>query len=218
MNVRIEFTYNSPKGTDAVFHSEEMRAKKALLLVEDMEKTGRMKNVQFIDNHDNNWNLKELKKQLEEIQTEPHNVSVFFDGGFNLKTKVSGLGCAIYYEQNSKAYRIRKNAMVAELQSNNEAEYAALHLALREVERLGVHHMPVSFKGDSQVVINQLNGEWPCYEADLSKWADRIEEQLDRKGIKAEYELVPRKQNKEADHLASQALKGVEIESVVERM
>lgn len=218
MNVRIEFTYSTPKGTETVFHSEEMRAKKALLLAEDLEKTGRMKNVHFIDRHDYHWNLKELNKQLAEIKTEPINVSVYFDGGFDLQTKKSGLGCAIYYEQNGKAYRIRKNAIVGELQSNNEAEYAALHLGLQEVENLGVHHMPVMFVGDSRVVIHQLSGEWPCYEAELSSWADRIDEQLGRLGIDPEYELVPRKQNREADQLATQALKGVEIESIVERL
>ncbi|WP_164669407.1 reverse transcriptase-like protein [Virgibacillus doumboii] len=218
MNVRIEFTYKTQKGTETVFYSEEMPAKKALLLAEDLEKTGRMKNILFIDRYEYRWNLKELKKQLEEIRTEPHNVTVYFDGGFDLQTKKSGLGCAIYYEQNDKSYRIRKNAMIDELQSNNETEYAALHLALQEVEQLGVHHMPVTFTGDSQVVVNQLKGEWPCYEAELSRLADRIEEHLERIGIDPEYELIPRKQNREADHLASQALKGVEVESVVERV
>ncbi|WP_174612853.1 reverse transcriptase-like protein [Virgibacillus ihumii] len=218
MNVTIEFTYITPKGTETVFRSEEMRSPKALLLAEDLEKSGRMKQIMFIDHNEVRWNLKELKKALEEIQTEPHNVSVLFDGGFDLKTKKSGLGCAIYYEQNHKSLRIRKNAMVDELQSNNEAEYAALHLAIQEVEQLGVHHMPVVFAGDSQVVINQLAGEWPCYEVELSKWADRIEQQLERLGIDAEYELVPRKRNREADHLATQALKGVAVESIVERM
>lgn len=218
MDVRIELTYSTSKGTETVFQSEEMRGKKALLLAEDLQKTGRMKQIMFIDRYDIRWNLKELTKALEEIQTEPHNVSVFFDGGFDLKTKKSGLGCAIYYEQNNKSFRIRKNALVDELKSNNEAEYAAIHLALREVEHLGVHHMPVVFAGDSQVVINQLADEWPCYDVELSRWADRIELQLEGIGIDAEYEVIPRKQNREADHLASQALKGVEVDSVVERM
>lgn len=218
MNVRIEFTYNTPKGTETVFYSEEMRAKKALLMAEDLEKTGRMKSIAFIDRHAYRWNLKGLKKQLEEIRTEPGNVMVYFDGGFNLQTKKSGLGCAIYYEQNDKALRIRKNAMVDELQTNNEAEYAALHLALQEVEQLGVRHSPVTFTGDSLVVINQLKGEWPCYAAELSKWADRVENHLELLGIDAEYELLTRQQNREADHLASQALRGVNVESVVERV
>lgn len=215
MNVRIELTYQTPKGTETTFSSDEMRAKKALLIVEDLERTGRMKNITFVDSHDNNWNLKELKKQMEEIQTEPHNVTVYFDGGFDLKTRTSGLGCVIYYEQNNKSYRLRKNAIVEELDTNNEAEYAALNLGLQELEFLGVHHLPVTVVGDSQVVINQLKEDWPCYEEELSKWADRIESHINQLGIDAEYKLVTRKGNKEADQLASQALREIEITSTI---
>ncbi|GAB3058306.1 ribonuclease H family protein [Virgibacillus ainsalahensis] len=217
MNVRIELTYRTPKGTETTFSSDEMRAKKALLLVEDLEKTKRMKHVMFIDSHDNTWNLKELKKQMEEIRTEPHDVTVYFDGGFDLNTNKSGLGCVIYYKQNDKIFRLRKNALVEELETNNEAEFAAFHLGLQELEHLGVHHLPVMFHGDSQVVINQLKEDWPVYEEELSKWLDRIERKINQLGVDPEYELLSRKKNKEADQLASQALREIEIESTMEK-
>jgi len=143
-------------------------------------------------------------------------VTVYFDGGFDLKTKKSGLGCVIYYDKNGKSFRLRKNATVEELDTNNEAEYAALHLGLQELKLLDVHHLSVTFVGDSMVVINQLNDEWPCYEAELSKWMDRIENELKRLGITPEYELVSRKKNREADQLASQALNDIEIMSTKE--
>ncbi len=134
MNVRIECTYKTPKGMETALSSEEMGAEKALLIAEDMEKTGRTKNVLFIDSGESSWTMKELKKYMKGIQTEPHNVTAYFDGGFDQDTKKSGLGCAIYYEQNGKSYRLRKNALVEGLETNNEAEYAALHLALKECE------------------------------------------------------------------------------------
>ncbi|MFD2045403.1 ribonuclease H family protein [Ornithinibacillus salinisoli] len=216
MNIRIELTYRTPKGTEASFTSDEMRASKALLIAQDLEKSGRLKKISFTDHLENIWSLKELKKHLEEIQTEPHDVKIYFDGGFDLKTKRSGLGCAIYYEQNGKSLRLRKNALVEELDTNNEAEYAAFYFGLQEIELLGVHHLPVTFIGDSQVVINQLNGEWPAYEEQLSNWADRIEAKLEELGIQPEYELISRKKNREADHLASQAMNEIEISSVIE--
>ncbi|MBM7570881.1 ribonuclease H family protein [Aquibacillus albus] len=216
MNVRIEVTYKTRKGLETTFSSDEMRAGEALVIAEDLEKTGRVKHITFIDRRENTWTTKELNKYLEGIQTEPHNVTVYFDGGFDLETKKSGLGCAIYYEQNNKSLRLRKNAQVDELNTNNEAEYAALHLSLQELELLGVHHLPVTFIGDSQVVINQLDGEWPCVEEELNKWADRIEKKLDQLGIDPIYEVVSRKKNREADHLASQALKDTEISSTSE--
>lgn len=216
MYVRIELAYTTPKGTETFFSSDEMPAAKALLLAEDLKKTGRATEIMFVDKHDSKWTMKNLKKQMEAIQTEPHEVIVYFDGGFDRVTKTSGLGCVIYYEQNGKSWRQRKNALIEELDTNNEAEYAAFHLAVRELELLGVHRLLVNFAGDSQVVINQLKGEWPCYEAALNRWADRIEHDLDRLGIDPEYQVVSRKYNQEADRLASQALKGVEVTSVIE--
>lgn len=216
MNVRIELTYKTPKGAETSFISEEMRVNQAIIIAEDLERMNRAKRLTLVDYRENTWTLKELKGYIKEIQTEAHNVTVYFDGGHDRKTRKSGLGCAIYYEQNGKRFRLRKNALVDELDTNNEAEYAACHLALQELEMLGVHHLPVVFIGDSQVVINQLNDEWPCYEEELSKWIDRIESKLEEMGINPEFKQVSRKSNREADHLASQALNEIEITSTIE--
>jgi ribonuclease HI len=150
------------------------------------------------------------------IETDPHNVTVYFDGGFDRTTSSSGLGCVIYYEQNGKSYRLRRNAPATGLISNNEAEYAAFYLCLTELELLGVHHLPVRFIGDSQVVINHLREEWPVIEKDLFNWADKIDAKMKELGLQPEYELVPRKSNGEADRLATQALNGIEITATSE--
>jgi len=216
MNILIEWIYKTPKGAETVFRSEEMPAAQAILVAEDLARTGRAKNVLFIDQFDSTWTVKEMKGYLKGIETEPHNITVYFDGGFDLTTRKSGLGCVIYYEQSGKSYRLRQNAPSAELTSNNEAEYAALYLGLQELELLNVHHLPVRFIGDSQVVINQLTGEWPALENNLSNWADRIEDKLKDLGIQPEYKLVQRKLNSEADRLATQALNRVSITATSE--
>ncbi len=216
MNILIEWTYRIPKGAETIFRSEEMPAAQALLFAEDLARTGRAKSIAFIDQFDSSWSVKEMKGYLKGIETEPHNVTVYFDGGFDRATNRSGLGCVIYYEQSGKSYRLRRNAPSAELMSNNEAEYAALHLCLQELELLNVHHLPVRFIGDSQVVINQLTGEWPALENILSGWADRIEGKLKDLGIQPMYELVQRKLNSEADRLATQSLNGVSITATSE--
>ena len=216
MNILIEWLYRTPKGAETVFRSEEMPAAQALLLAEDLERTGRAKSIAFIDRFDSSWTIKELKGYLKGIETEPHNVTVYFDGGFDRATSTSGLGCVIYYEQNGKTYRLRRNAFSAELTSNNEAEYAALHLSIQELALLNVHHLPVRFIGDSQVVINQMGGEWPLLEHNLSGWADRIDDKLKDLGIQPEYELVQRKMNSEADRLATQALNSISITATKE--
>ena len=216
MKLTIEWTYKTPKGAMTVFRSEPMSALHALMIAEDMERTGRVKSMEILDEYDSTWMIKELKKYLKEMETEPHNVTVYFDGGFDIQTKGSGLGVVIYYEKDGKSYRLRRNAYVSELDSNNEAEYAAFHLSLVELELLDVHHQTVRFVGDSQVVINQLNGEWRAYEQNLASWADKIDAKLQQLGIKPEYELVPRKQNSEADRLATQAIHGTEITGEIE--
>ncbi|WP_313893119.1 reverse transcriptase-like protein [Psychrobacillus sp.] len=216
MNIRIEWAYRLPNGVETVFRSEEMALADAVLFAEDLERIGRAKSMMFIDQFDSTWTVKEMKKYLKEMETEPHNVTVYFDGGFDRATNRSGLGCVIYYEQSGKSYRLRRNASASGLMSNNEAEYAAFHLSVLELEQLNVHHLPVRFIGDSQVVINQMNEEWPVVEKDLSNWADKIDRKLENLGIRPEYKLVPRKLNAEADRLATQALNDIEITATSE--
>ena len=211
MKVRIEWIYSKSKGEEVTFHSEEIEAFKAISIAEDLLRTGRSKTVVFTDQFDGSWSVKEMKGYLKEVETEPHNIIVYFDGGFDRATETAGLGCVIYYDQNKKSYRIRKNAQIVGLKSNNEAEYAALHMCVQELEFLNVHHLPVRIIGDSRVVINHLTEEWPAVEKDLSNWADKIEAKMGALNVYPDYYLVNRTANKEADQLATQALKGIEI-------
>jgi len=211
--LRMEITYQTKKGLEITLDSEELPMEDAMKVAEDLEKTGRMKLLLFIDEQNTNWTYKQLTKFLEEMKTEPHNITVYFDGGFDRNTRKAGLGCAIYYEQDGENYRIRKNAHIEGVFNNNEAECAALHFALKELEVLGVHHQPITVIGDSKVVIHQLEDEWPVYDQDVSNWLDWIEEKIEKLGITVTYKEVSRKLNKEADQLATQALEGIEISS-----
>lgn len=216
MKVSIHWTYKHPKGREIELQSAIVPAQEALFFAEDFEKTGRTKDLIFYDTSGQSWTKKELHKLLMEIETEPHEIVAFFDGGYDLDSKTAGIGTVIYFTQNKKQYRVRKNSLFEEIESNNEAEYAAFSFLIQELENLGVHHIEVTFKGDSQVVLNQLSGEWPVYEEEFKRWIDKIENKMKRLGIRAVYEPVSRKNNKEADHLALQALKGIEIDSRLE--
>ncbi|WP_458412899.1 ribonuclease H family protein [Schinkia sp. CFF1] len=213
MKVSIHWTYKHPKGRQIELTSDFLPANEALFLAEDFEKTGRTKELMFYDTRDQSWTKKELQQFVKGIETEPHDIVAFFDGGYDLESRKAGLGVAIYFTQNNKQYRVRKNSLFEEIKSNNEAEYAAFWLLLQELETLGVHHIDVTFKGDSQVVLNQLSGEWPVYEEEFMPWIDRIEEKMKKLGIMASFEPISRKLNKECDQLAFQALNGIEIDS-----
>jgi ribonuclease HI len=194
-----------------VFYSDWLDSDLALFTGEDLEKSGKAADIYFEDELGTSWTLKEVKKLVSEIEEEPHDLTVYFDGGFQAATNEAGLGAVIFFKQGKKKYRLRANDLFHEMDTNNEAEYAAFYFALNVLEELNVHHLPCEFKGDSQVVLKQLEGDWPCYEEALNRWLDRIEEKMKKMKIEPRYTAIPRKENQEADKLATQALQGKRI-------
>ncbi|WP_312609319.1 reverse transcriptase-like protein, partial [Mammaliicoccus sciuri] len=83
----------------------------------------------------------------------------------------SGLGVVVYYKIGEYAYRLRKNQPFKGI-TKNEAEYAALFEAVKALKDLGASRNSVTIRGDSLVVMNQLKGEWPCYDDIHNKWLD----------------------------------------------
>lgn len=218
MKLMVEWHYVSPKGLKTVFHSEALPAAHVLVLAEDLQKTGRVGKLMLTDAHDSTWTMKELKKYVKEMETEPQQIQLYFDAGYKHAERLAGLGCAIYYEQNGKQYRLRKNEQDGYVTSNNEAEYAALYFALCELELLGAHHQPIEIYGDSQVVIHEMRDDWAMMDAVHEKWAEKIETKLTKLGLTAHFMHIERRANQEADQLATQALEGTVIEAKIERM
>ncbi|MDX8366514.1 ribonuclease H family protein [Cytobacillus sp. IB215665] len=216
MKVKIEWTYKTINKQVITLTSEEISVEAALSISEDFERTGRTNELLFYDEKDTKWTKKELIRLSKELETEPSDIIVYFDGGYDNNNKQAGLGAVIYYSQNNKKYRLRSNALFSEIETNNEAEYAALWYLLGQVEELGIHHISVTFRGDSHVVLNQLSGDWPCFDEVYNTWLDKIEDKIRQLGIRPHYEPISRKQNGEADQLASQALEGIVIHSNVE--
>ena len=211
MKYRLEWNYKVKSNEKVQCSSEWISGELAIKIGEELEGTGKVSDLYFYDENGTSWIIKEMKKLLTEIEEDPHEITVFFDGGFYKETNQAGLGAVIFFKQGKKKYRIRANERVNEMETNNEAEYAALYYALNILEDLGVHHLSCEFKGDSQGILKQLEGEWPCYEEALNRWLDRIEEKMKVLGLLPKYTVIPRKDNKEADKLATQALEGKEI-------
>ncbi|RSD26565.1 reverse transcriptase-like protein [Mesobacillus subterraneus] len=213
MKYKLEWEFKA-KGLDSIlFSSDFLDGEHALHAADELEKTGRSGEISFIDEIGTSWSMKEMRKLLAEVEEEPHDLTVYFDGGFDSHHVKAGLGAIIYFKQGKKKYRLRANEVFDELENNNEAEYAALYFALTILEEMGVKNMTCEIKGDSQVVLKQLEGEWPCYEETLNRWLDRIENKIKELGLHPRYNAVGRKENKEADKLATQALEGKMIHS-----
>ncbi len=211
MRYRLEWIYKVKNNEKVQCSSDWVAGDLAIQLAEELEGTGKITDLYFYDEQETSWVLKEMKKLLTEIEEDPHEITVYFDGGFQKETNQAGLGAVIFFKQGKKKYRIRANERFDEMESNNEAEYAAFYFALNILEDLGVHHLSCEFKGDSQGVLKQLEGEWPCYEETLNRWLDRIEGKIKELGMQPKFTVIPRKDNKEADKLATQALEGKEI-------
>ncbi|WHY84373.1 reverse transcriptase-like protein [Neobacillus novalis] len=211
MKYRLEWNHKLKNNQKVQFSSDWVSGETAIQIGEELEGSGKAADLYFYDEKGTSWILKEMKKLLTEIEDDPHEITVYFDGGFLKESNQAGLGVVLFYKQGKKKYRIRANERLDEMDTNNEAEYAAFYYALNILEDLGVHHLSCEFKGDSQVVLKQLEGDWPCYEEALNRWLDRIEEKMKTLGLVAKYTVISRKENKEADKLATQALEGKEI-------
>ena len=89
--------------------------------------------------------------------------------------------------------------------TNNKAEYEALIRALEAVRDLGFDEIDV--RGDSELIVKQVRGEWNTNDLDLREYRVRVRELLtgfDRWSL----QHVPRDANRRADELANEALDG----------
>lgn len=215
MKFMLRYYYQTNSIGKILFQSELLTTNHVLELADELEKKLNVK-LTFVDVNDSEWLKREVMKLMEKEMTEPTKVVVYFDGGYDKQTKDAGIGVCIYYSQNGKCYRIRKNKLINGLDNNNEAEYAALEYAINELSWLEVKQQEVTFKGDSQVVLQQLLGEWAVYEDSFHHYIDNIEQHLSKYQITPVYEILHRNENREAHKLATQALERIEIESTIE--
>lgn len=89
--------------------------------------------------------------------------------------------------------------------TNNEAEYAALTMALQAAEKLGADVVEVRL--DSEVIVGQMTGHFAVNSPRLKKyhWAAC---ELARRFPRVRYTRIPREQNALADALAAEASAG----------
>ena len=213
MKFKIKWEYENHKHIKTVFISEELEQDDVLAVADDLEKTGRVMSLEFIADTGRYWKKKDLKQLVRKIEAKPDETELYFDGGFDRETGRAGAGAVLYYRLGKERYRHRWNERFDHFISNNEAEYAALYFALQKLTGFPLAAKKVIIKGDSQGVLMQLAGEWPVYDERLNRWLDRIEHLIEQLKIAPSFVPVSRNENKEADHLARQAVNGIKIES-----
>ena len=85
--------------------------------------------------------------------------------------------------------------------TNNEAEYEALVAGLDLARATGVENMVVYC--DSQVVINQINGNYKCKNVRMKKYLEEVKGRIG--SLQFKFIQIPREENKCADRLAKAA-------------
>lgn len=130
----------------------------------------------------------------------PGEYIVYADGSINPRR--SGAGITICTADGTILRAVNRTLP---RMTNNEAEYAALHLALTEVQRLNPR--VVEIRMDSEIVVNQMAGRFAVNSPKL-KPMHRLACELARqiKGIR--YVHIRREQNAIADALATEASAG----------
>ena len=134
----------------------------------------------------------------------PHSAAratLFFDGGASPNPGCGGGGFYLIDDRGHEITREAVGIFPYTNVTNNQAEYIGLITGLLEAESQGLRRLAV--KGDSELVINQMNG---YYEARsdrivaLNQYANEIERRFQR----VTYAWISRQENAVADSLASQ--------------
>jgi len=130
-------------------------------------------------------------------------ITIFFDGLCRPKNPggVATYGYVVY--KDGKKVKTGNGVIGSGAgMTNNVAEYSALKQA---VEWAGQHcpNDELLIKGDSQLVIHQMNGTWQVHSETSKKFVPAIRRLLE--GRKTSFVWIPREQNTEADLLSNLA-------------
>lgn len=129
---------------------------------------------------------------------------VFTDGGSRGNPGIAGAGI---YITDATGQEIHREHHFLGLKTNNEAEYLALNLALKYLQKNLRESSILIFKLDSKLVVEQMNKNWKIKEARLQSLAAENWQILSSLPCSShEFKHIPREENKMADMLANQAM------------
>lgn len=153
-------------------------------------------------------------QRVETRNQDRSHLKIYIDGASKGNPGEAGAGILI---TDSEGRRLVQFGRYLGHQTNNQAEYWALLLGLREAKRLGGKSIEIFT--DSELLERQVRGLYRVKALNLKGLHRAVVQDLERfKSVKIE--SVPREQNKEADRLANQAIQrrfGKEKEGIQKR-
>lgn len=141
-----------------------------------------------------------LGPKLPEVLPHQEKVKVYGDGGSRGNPGPSACGFVILDMDDNVL--VDKGVYLG-ITTNNQAEYAALKLALEECKKLGVREVYVHM--DSLLVVNQMKGIFKIKNRDLWPTHEAIK-QLAKSFKHIDYVHVPRELNRLADATVNRVL------------
>lgn len=137
-------------------------------------------------------------------------ITIHTDGGSRGNPGPAAIGFIIDYPDPKTLEQRRKTYGEAiGKATNNEAEYQAIIFALKKAKALvgaiRAKHTPVKIFMDSELIAQQLNGEYKIMNKNMvSLFVDVWNAKLDFQ--KVEFIHIPREKNQEADRLVNESL------------
>ena len=130
--------------------------------------------------------------------------TLYFDGGATPNPGWGGGGYVLTDDRgdqiDEEAIEIKPNGT-----TNNQAEYIGLIYGLKEAKRQGMKRIVI--KGDSELIIKQMQGVYNCNSQSIRPLYDYAVN-LAQHFSSIKYEWIPRKENRQADGLATAGIRG----------
>lgn len=120
-----------------------------------------------------------------------------------------GLGAIIYEDEKilfQYAICIHKGEHGITETSNNVAEYLACMRIVKYLIENKMQTRNILMRGDSKLVVEQMNGNWNMNKGAYIQWAKKVQEQLNQ-FPKINFQWIPREENEKADFLSKQKMK-----------
>ncbi len=127
-------------------------------------------------------------------------INIYFDGGCYISNPGAAAGAAVLISPTGKEI---VNSRFLTSGTNNEAEYTGLIVGLEKALELG--YKKVQVFGDSQLVVNQVNGTYKVNLPHLRLLRDQAVK-LQKQFSFCTIEWIPREQNSQADAAATAAI------------
>jgi ribonuclease HI len=142
------------------------------------------------------------QEQQQGHQQGHQQYTLYFDGCSKGNPGLAGAGAVIYDKAMVEVWCLAQ--LVGTNSTNNEAEYTGLLIGLRHaVEMGGVSELMV--RGDSQLIIRQLKGEYKVKSVSLKPLYLEAVELISRIRV-VQFEHVYREFNKRADELSNMGI------------